>query len=267
MQTEASNVKPLIGTGGLVSTGSSSRDPTCRERLQQAVERKPVCNLLISTVKELSGPSELKYSWKIISPGKRIYVLQAESEDNYKLWITTLRSEIEKSLSNVVTEDAHTSQAGASSSLSPYLSGAREMSNDKDIRDTTIESTIVLSEEQQKALVTVNKYCADCGRENPEWASVNNGIMICIECCGVHRSLGTHISKVRSLKLDRWTPNSVQLLLLIGNKRFNDIYERVLQDDEDGGAAALVKPRINSQRDERANFVNSKVITCFSSNF
>ncbi len=40
----------------------------------------------------------------------------------------------------------------------------------------------------------------------PEWASINLGILICLECSGVHRSLGTHISKVRSLTLDKWDP-------------------------------------------------------------
>lgn len=39
---------------------------------------------------------------------------------------------------------------------------------------------------------------------DPEWASLNLGILMCIECSGVHRNLGSHISKVRSLGLDDW---------------------------------------------------------------
>ncbi|KAH7840107.1 hypothetical protein Vadar_012734 [Vaccinium darrowii] len=43
-----------------------------------------------------------------------------------------------------------------------------------------------------------NHVCADCCAPDPKWASVNIGVFICLKCCGVHRSLGTHISKVIS---------------------------------------------------------------------
>ena len=51
-----------------------------------------------------------------------------------------------------------------------------------------------------------NRKCADCGTKNPNWASINLGIMLCMECCGIHRSLGVHISKVKSVTLDDWEP-------------------------------------------------------------
>ncbi len=49
-----------------------------------------------------------------------------------------------------------------------------------------------------------NDKCADCDGGTPTWASINLGIMLCIECSGIHRSLGVHISKVRSVTLDDW---------------------------------------------------------------
>ena len=57
-----------------------------------------------------------------------------------------------------------------------------------------------------------NSTCADCGKENPDWASINLGILVCIECSGIHRNLGSHISKVRSLSLDSWSTFNIKTL-------------------------------------------------------
>ncbi|KAJ2023325.1 hypothetical protein IWW57_004163, partial [Coemansia sp. S610] len=64
-----------------------------------------------------------------------------------------------------------------------------------------------------------NEYCADCGTPRPEWCSLNLGCLLCIECSGIHRSLGTHISKVRSLTLDvtSFTPVTIAMMLATGN--------------------------------------------------
>ena len=58
-----------------------------------------------------------------------------------------------------------------------------------------------------------NRLCADCGSPDPDWASLNLGILICIECSGVHRQLGVHISKVRSCTLDVkvWEPQVMEV--------------------------------------------------------
>lgn len=54
--------------------------------------------------------------------------------------------------------------------------------------------------------------CADCGAEQPEWASINLCVPLCLECAGCHRSMGTHVSRVRSLLLDSWEPQLVRLI-------------------------------------------------------
>ncbi|KAJ2773033.1 hypothetical protein IWQ57_001498, partial [Coemansia nantahalensis] len=72
-----------------------------------------------------------------------------------------------------------------------------------------------------------NGACVDCGTAAPEWAAINLGALMCIDCSGVHRSLGVHVSKVRSVKLDNWEPELTQIMRRLGNARVNRIYEAV----------------------------------------
>ncbi|KAK2189973.1 hypothetical protein NP493_92g04023 [Ridgeia piscesae] len=76
-----------------------------------------------------------------------------------------------------------------------------------------------------------NKYCVDCDAKGPRWASWNLGIFLCIRCAGIHRNLGVHISKVKSVNLDSWTSEQIAMMQEIGNSRGRAIYEANLPDN------------------------------------
>lgn len=64
---------------------------------------------------------------------------------------------------------------------------------------------------------------------DPDWASLNLGALICIECSGIHRNLGTHLSRVRSLDLDDWPVGLSMVMMAIGNAMANSVWEGALE--------------------------------------
>ncbi|XP_023553031.1 probable ADP-ribosylation factor GTPase-activating protein AGD11 isoform X3 [Cucurbita pepo subsp. pepo] len=97
-----------------------------------------------------------------------------------------------------------------------------------------------------------NKLCADCGSPDPKWVSLNLGVFICIKCSGVHRSLGVHISKVFSVKLDNWTDEQVNTFISMGgNADVNKKYEAGIID-------LTRKPKPDSCIEERFEFIRRK---------
>ncbi|XP_076208782.1 ARF GTPase-activating protein GIT2 isoform X3 [Aptenodytes patagonicus] len=100
--------------------------------------------------------------------------------------------------------------------------------------------------------------CADCSAQDPCWASINRGILICDECCSVHRSLGRHISQVRHLKHTPWPPTLLQMVETLYNNGANSIWEHSLLDP----ASVMSGRRKASPQDKvhpnKAEFIRAK---------
>jgi hypothetical protein len=233
--------------GGFIGATSASMGMQITSTVHSNVQF--VCDLLISTVRE-NVEEDMRFTFQVISPGQRVYVLQGECEEDTREWVRVIRQQIE------------------------FLLGK---SNEEDVKhsDNTLLRCTDYFHPTANILTAIraeNLTCADCNAENPDWASLNLGILICIECSGIHRSLGTHISKVRSLLLDKWTRNTLNLIERIGNKNSNTFWEENLNvnghdlisqksfHNEQTDVGFITKPVATSRRDEKEAFITAKYI-------
>lgn len=240
-------------------------------------------DLRMASVREARN-AERRFCFEVITPHfKRVY--QATSEEDMNSWITAinnaLQSAVERGLkdqpahSSTPSNDSGSFRRDIGSILtgkSPSLGHAQAHppSSNMPGRRTTVgarpqtgraPSGGAFDESPDKLLQMLrdndqgNCWCADCGSGSKvEWVSINLAIILCIECSGIHRSLGTHISKVRSLTLDitSFTPDIVELLLLVGNRVSNMIWESRLEPG--------MKPSPQATREQRLRFITSKYV-------
>ncbi|XP_016143786.1 ARF GTPase-activating protein GIT2-like isoform X5 [Sinocyclocheilus grahami] len=103
-----------------------------------------------------------------------------------------------------------------------------------------------------------SEVCADCSSSDPHWASVNRGVLICDECCGVHRSLGRHNSQVRHLSNTAWPPTQLQMVQTLYNNGANAIWEHTLLDPSSITSGKRKPNPQNKVHPNKTEFVKSK---------
>ncbi|KAG8035138.1 hypothetical protein G9C98_001628 [Cotesia typhae] len=205
-------------------------------------------DLRLCTVKSIVD-CERRNCFEVLSPTKS-HILQADSEEMYLAWVTAMQQAIGAAI-----------QRGTSSyTLSPVKALDFQRNNSRG----PVRSGLKLKTRVWEQLLKIpgNDTCCDCGSPNPKWASINLGITLCIECSGIHRSLGVHYSKVRSLTLDDWEPEILKVMAELGNNVVNNVYEAVKISND----VTKATPKcINGIREAwiKAKYVDRKFVRSF----
>ncbi|KAF6168676.1 hypothetical protein GIB67_026562 [Kingdonia uniflora] len=186
-------------------------------------------NLLTSIIKVDVDQSDLRFCFRIISPSKN-YTLQ-------RLPASSIGSCHYRSASETSSFE---SSCDFDHSASEEYTSERNLFIGHYGRLARVSQQHRLSLKLEKPIdvlrrVCGNNKCVDCCAPDPDWASLNLGVLICIECLGVHHNLGVHISKVRSLTLDLkvWEPSVISLFQSLGNTYANSIWEESLHSRSD----------------------------------
>lgn len=225
-----------------------------------------ICELVVANIREISGSGDANdnertrgigiavsqsgegtstqvnrsvrpYVFEIQTPQRKPYLLQAISRYDQRDWVSTLRKHAEALLvSGGKKNGRDDSTIGGT--------GGYGGDTSRGIGNTAYDPTIREIQER-------NPVCGDCDAQVPDWASVNIGILLCLRCSGIHRSLGTHISKVKSLTLDSWDPATVSLLKALGNKVTNFTWEYHLPQGWD-------KPSFKSEHKDLEKWIRAK---------
>ncbi|KAB0395329.1 hypothetical protein E2I00_016477, partial [Balaenoptera physalus] len=192
-------------------------------------------NLLTCQVKP---NAEDKKSFDLISHN-RTYHFQAEDEQDYVAWISVLTNSKEEALTMAFRGEQSTGE------------------------NSLEDLTKAIIEDVQR--LPGNDVCCDCGSSEPTWLSTNLGILTCIECSGIHREMGVHISRIQSLELDKLGTSELLLAKNVGNNSFNDIMEANLPSPSP-------KPTPSSDMTVRKEYITAKYVdhrfsrkTCSSS--
>ncbi|VVA90828.1 unnamed protein product [Arabis nemorensis] len=225
------------------------------------------CNMIdlrTSLIKLEAEDTDLRLCFRIISPQKT-YTLQAENGTDRMDWVNKITSAIATCLNSHFLQQSpiryvdknYASSGPASDELS--LDQKQNYNRRLNMGDDVFT---ILRE------IPGNNACAECNAPDPDWASLNLGVLMCIECSGVHRNLGVHISKVRSLTLDVkvWEPTILDLFRKLGNAYCNSVWEELLYLDDDGekgstdAFASIPKPSSKDSFTLKEKYIQGKYL-------
>eukprot|EP00112_Aurelia_sp_Birch-Aquarium-sp1_P004331 Seg1489.4 transcript_id=Seg1489.4/GoldUCD/mRNA.D3Y31 product="Arf-GAP with SH3 domain ANK repeat and PH domain-containing protein 1" protein_id=Seg1489.4/GoldUCD/D3Y31 len=194
--------------------------------------RNVTLNLLTCQAKPAAEKDAKKNAFALVAQN-RTYLFQAEDENDYEAWTSVISNAREEALKKAFGD-------GDESLSKDTSSVARSL---KELTEGIVSEVKKLPE---------NDICADCGAADPTWFSTNLGVLVCIECSGIHREMGVHISRIRSLTLDKLGTSELLLTKAIGNGGFNEIMEAELDFS--------LKPTPTSKMEQRKEFIHAKYI-------
>ncbi|UYV60129.1 ASAP1 [Cordylochernes scorpioides] len=192
-------------------------------------EAKPPTKLNLLTCQVKTIPEEKRY-FDLVSYN-RTYHFQAEDESEMEAWLAVLLNSKEGALRKAFDDSGH--------------SGA------DDLNQSLLDLQQSIIRQVQK--LPGNDRCVDCNStKDPTWLSTNFGILTCIECSGIHRDMGVHISRIQSLTLDNIGTSQLLLARKMSNSAFNEVMEASLTP------ARKLTP--SSTMDERYEFIRAKYV-------
>ncbi|XP_073886837.1 arf-GAP with coiled-coil, ANK repeat and PH domain-containing protein 2 isoform X13 [Macaca fascicularis] len=197
-------------------------------------------DLRLCTVKHCED-IERRFCFEVVSPTKSC-MLQADSEKLRQAWIKAVQTSIATAYREKGDESEKLDKKSSPSTGS--------LDSGSESKEKLLKGESAL---QRVQCIPGNASCCDCGLADPRWASINLGITLCIECSGIHRSLGVHFSKVRSLTLDTWEPELLKLMCELGNDVINRVYEANVEK------MGIKKPQ-PGQRQEKEAYIKAKYV-------
>jgi hypothetical protein len=179
--------------------------------------------------KPLSGKRKL-YMFEIFTPDTK-FLMATDNQQSTQDWVTS----IQRACDNQMLQSLDLQE------------GAGGHHGDKEDLKPEVKELLEIMK------LPGNNVCTDCDAADPEWAVINIGNFVCIDCSGVHRALGVQVSKVRSIYLDNWEPEAVAYMRTMGNKKVNEIWESKVPSYRE-------KPQKNATREKRMFWIVSKYV-------